>query len=131
MRRSLNGKLMQYRINGGEVQASTVSEFKGGERYGTDGTHYFAEYRGTITGQRPGDQVEVWFAGSKPGEGRIRSEHVTYRVRSDQGARVLVLADEDYKGINPTYPAGTNAPKYAQQYVDAVAANGAAASTTA
>ena len=37
---------------------------------------------------------------------------------------MLVLADEDYTGVNPTYPAGTNAPRYAQQYVDAIRANG-------
>jgi hypothetical protein len=36
---------------------------------------------------------------------------------------VLVLADEDYKGVNPTYPPGTNKPKYAQAYVDALKAN--------
>ena len=36
---------------------------------------------------------------------------------------MLVLADEDYTGVNPTYPAGTNAPRYAQQYVDALRAN--------
>jgi hypothetical protein len=123
IRRSLTGKLMKYRINGGDVQAATVSEWKGGERYGTDGTHYFAEYRGTVTGQRPGDRVEVWFEGSKPGKGRLASEHFTYGVRDQKDARVLVLAEEDYTGINPTYPAGTNAPKYAQQFVNDIAAN--------
>jgi hypothetical protein len=44
-------------------------------------------------------------------------------VRNRNDAKVLVVADEDYKGINPTYPAGTNAPKYAQQYVDSLKAN--------
>ena len=44
-------------------------------------------------------------------------------MRDDQDARVLVLADEDYRGVNPLYPAGTNAPRYAAQYVDALRAN--------
>ena len=33
---------------------------------------------------------------------------------------MLVLADEDYTGVNPIYPAGTTAPRYAQQYVAAL-----------
>ena len=66
----------------------------------------------------------MWFSGAKPGEGAIESAHFTYTVRDQRNARVLVLAEEDYKGINPIYPAGTNAPRYAQQYVDALQANG-------
>ena len=123
-RRSLGGKLMHYRINGGEEQVRQVHEWQGGERYGEDGTHYFAEYRATVEGQQPGDQVEVWFTGAKPGVGKVDTDPFTYTVRDAQRARVLVVADEDYKGINPTYPAGTDAPKYAQDYVAALAANG-------
>ena len=66
----------------------------------------------------------MWFSGAKPAKGAVDSAHFTYTVRDDQNARVLVLAEEDYKGINPIYPAGTNAPRYAQQYVDALRANG-------
>ncbi|MET0683914.1 MAG: M14 family zinc carboxypeptidase [Solirubrobacteraceae bacterium] len=125
IRRSLGGKQMHYRINGSrKVKTTSVREWDGGERYGEDGNHYFAEYRGTVKDQRPGDRVEVWFSASKHRKGRVESEHFTYRVRSDHGARVLVLADEDYTGVNPEYPPGTNAPRYAQQYVDAIRANG-------
>ncbi|HEX6022857.1 MAG TPA: M14 family zinc carboxypeptidase [Solirubrobacter sp.] len=124
MRRSLRGTQMRYRINGGKQKTVKVREWKGGERYGDDGTHYFAEFRGTVTGQRPGDRVEVWFTGAKPGKGNVESPHFTYTVRDDQNARVLVLAEEDYTGINPIYPPGTNAPRYAQQYVDSLRANG-------
>ncbi len=125
IRRSLGGKQMHYRINGSrKVKTTSVREWDGGERYGEDGNHYFAEYRGTVKDQRPGDRVEVWFSAAKHRKGRVESEHFTYRVRDDKGAKVLVLADEDYTGVNPTYPAGTNAPRYAQQYVDAIRANG-------
>ena len=124
IRRSLLAKLMHYRVNGGRVRTTLVREWRGGERYGDDGTHYFGEYRGTVRGQRPGDEVEVWFSGLKLGKGWVTSPHFTYQVRDDEDARVLVLADEDYTGVNPTYPAGTNAPRYAQQYVEALDANG-------
>ena len=125
IRRSLGGKLMHYSINGGAVQDVPAKEWTGGERYGEDGNHYFAEFRATVPGQAPGDHVEVWFSGAKRGSpGRAVSEHFEYVVRDREDARVLVLAEEDYKGINPTYPAGTNAPRYAQGYVDAIEANG-------
>jgi hypothetical protein len=37
---------------------------------------------------------------------------------------VLVLANEDYTGVNPTYPPSVTAPKYAKQYTDALKAKG-------
>ncbi|HEX2312524.1 MAG TPA: M14 family metallopeptidase, partial [Thermomonospora sp.] len=122
IRRSLGDKRMHYRVNGGKVRTVKVAEWKGGERFGRDGTHYFAEYRGKVKGQRPGDRVEVWFSGTKRGR-TVNSPHFTYKVRDDRNAQVLVIADEDYKGVNPTYPAGTNAPRYAAQYVEAIRAN--------
>ena len=123
IRRSLLLKLMHYRINGGHTRTTFVREWDGGERYGDENDHYFAEYRGTVTGQRPGDRVEVWYSGLNLRKGLVTSQRFTYRVRDDQDARVLVLADEDYRGVNPLYPAGTNAPRYAAQYVDALRAN--------
>ncbi|MGI5167061.1 M14 family zinc carboxypeptidase [Spirillospora sp. CA-253888] len=119
VRRSLANKDLNYRINGGPVRHDGAREWRGGERFGDENDHYFAEYRGKVTGQKPGDKVEVWFSGTKAGK-RVDSEHFTYTVRDQADADVLVIADEDYKGINPTYPAGTNAPKYAQQYADLV-----------
>ena len=123
IRRSISGKRLNYKINNGRTRTAEVSEWRGGERYGNENHTYYAEYRGRITGQRAGDKVEVWFSGKK-GRTTVSGEHFTYTVRDQRGARVLVVADEDYKGVNPTYPAGTNAPKYAQQYIDALAANG-------
>ena len=124
IRRSLVAKRMHYRVDGGRMQTTSVREWRGGERFGDENDHYFAEYRGTVKGQRPGDEVEVWFSGLEPGKGWVTSPHFTYEVRDAQRARVLVLADEDYTGVNPTYPAGTSAPRYAQQYVAALGANG-------
>ncbi|MFI0351743.1 M14 family zinc carboxypeptidase [Actinomadura sp. 9N407] len=119
IRRSLHAKKLQYRVNGGRVRTGGLHEWRGGERFGDENDHYYAEYRGKITRQRPGDRVEVWFTGTKDGK-RVSSEKFTYTVRDQGRADVLVVADEDYKGVNPTYPAGTNAPKYARQYADLV-----------
>ncbi|HEX6471529.1 MAG TPA: M14 family zinc carboxypeptidase [Streptosporangiaceae bacterium] len=123
IRRSIAGKRLHYRINGGRVRTAGVAEWHGGERYGDENHTYYAEYRGTVVGQRPGDRVEAWFSGVR-GRAPVSGPHFTYRVRDQRGAKVLVVADEDYKGVNPTYPAGTNAPKYAGEYVDALRANG-------
>ncbi|GAB3987341.1 hypothetical protein GCM10029978_105750 [Actinoallomurus acanthiterrae] len=118
IRRSLPGKRLRYKINGGPARTASVHEWQGGERYGQDSRNYFAEYRGVIRGLRPGDKVQAWFiAGGKV------STPFTFAVRDQKGASVLVLADEDYTGVNPTYPPGTNKPKYAQAYVDALKAN--------
>ncbi len=83
-------------------------------------------------GREPGDSVEVWFGGTTTqkdlpkGEkaGKVESEHFTYEVAQDTGNSVLVIANEDYTGVNPTYPAGTTAPKYVDEHVAALEANG-------
>lgn len=121
IRRSLRFKTLRYRINGGREHRVRVREWRGGERFGDENDTYYAEYRGKIRRQRPGDKVEVWFTGWK-GWNRVESEHFTYTVRDKNRADVLVVADEDYTGINPTYPPGTNKPRYAEQYADLVKA---------
>ncbi|TMQ93322.1 zinc carboxypeptidase [Actinomadura soli] len=120
IRRSLRHKELRYRINGGRERGADVREWQGGERFGDENDTYYAEYRGKIR-QRPGDKVEVWFTGQK-GRKRVESKHFTYTVRDQQKADVLIIADEDYTGVNPTYPPGTNKPRYAQQYADLVKA---------
>ena len=72
--------------------------------------------RGTITGTKPGDKVEVWFEG-----GGQKSESFTYEMVSDSNRRMLVVAAEDYSGASPVQTPG---PHYAQTYLDALAANG-------
>ncbi|TDB87434.1 M14 family metallopeptidase [Actinomadura sp. 7K534] len=119
IRRSLKLKTMHYRINGGRTHHDLVREWRGGERYGDENDHYYGEFRGKVRSQRPGDEVEVWFSGWK-GWKRVESERFTYTVRDQKKADVLVIADEDYTGVNPTYPAGTNEPRYADQYAELV-----------
>ena len=96
---------------------SRSAEWRGGERYGDTHDDYYAELRGTVTGARPGDRVEVWFTGVKPGHGPVASEHFTYRVHDDIGGDVLVLAAEDVTGLSPAQD-GTTA-----KYADEIAAS--------
>ena len=128
-RRSQLFRWMNYRVNGGRTHQTLVSEWRGGERYGDDSDVYYAEYRGTVRGTRPGDSVEVWFNAIEPRRGFVESEHFTYTQHSASDAQALVVADEDYTGVNPTYPAGTDAPKYADEYAAALDANGVSHAT--
>ena len=123
-KRALKAVTMQYRINGGRTRISTAREWQGGERYGDENDDYYAERRGIVRGANPGDKVEVWFTGLKGRRGFVSSQRFTYTVKSDTRADVLVIANEDYTGANPTYPAGTTAPKYAAQHVAAIEAAG-------
>ncbi|MGC0414942.1 M14 family zinc carboxypeptidase [Embleya sp. AB8] len=125
-KRELKDRKVNYRVNGGSTKTAGVKEWKGGKRYGDEGTTYFAEYRGDIKNVRTGDRVEVWFTGDKPGTGKVASEHFTFTVESGipEKTETLVLSNEDYKGVNPPHPPNQVGPKYAQQYVDALAANG-------
>jgi len=120
---------MNYSINGGRTQRTLVSEWRGGERYGDDADVYYGEYRGTVRGAEPGDTVEVWFNALEIGRGLVESERFTYAQASDSGAEALIVANEDYTGVNPTYPAGTAAPKYADEYAAALDANGVSHAT--
>ncbi|WP_091215119.1 M14 family metallopeptidase [Geodermatophilus siccatus] len=119
-RRDLRDLELRYRVDGGPEQRATVREWGGGERYGDEGDTYYAEFRGDVSGARVGQDVEVWFTGVRPGRGPVSSERFSYTVAHDGGS-VLVLANEDYEGYNPGEPGATTAPRYAQQYVDALA----------
>ncbi|WP_380166881.1 M14 family zinc carboxypeptidase [Jannaschia sp. R86511] len=122
-KRALTGVQLRYRIDGGATRSVPVQEWTGGERYGGENDDYYAEYRAEVSGAGPGADVEVWFTGTK-GNRRIQSERFTYTVAADTGHDVLVVANEDYTGVNPTYPAGTDAPQYADAHVAAVEAAG-------
>jgi murein tripeptide amidase MpaA len=116
-KRSVGGVRLLYRINGGQTRTDSTSEWNGGGRYGPgNGTHYHV-VSGTVRGTAPGDEVTVWFEG-----GRQRSESFTYRVASDTGRRVLIVAAEDYTGASPAI--GGTAPQFLGYYTDALDANG-------
>ncbi len=126
-KRALDDVRLNYRINGGRTQTARVSEWEGGERYGDENDDYYAELRGLVRGADPGDDVTVWFTGAENGRGRgnrAESERFTYTLESDSGADVLVIANEDYTGVNPDYPEGTDAPKYDESHVAAIEAAG-------
>jgi hypothetical protein len=121
-RRSLEDVRMKYAINGGATKTVTVTEWQGGERYGDTHDDYYAELRGTVTGAKAGDRVEVWFTGIKPKVGPVTSSHFTYRVHDDIGGEVLVLAVEDVTGISPVQ--GVTSAKYADEMVASLTAAG-------
>ncbi len=127
-RRDLGNLRMHYSINGRRPFQVPVKEWRGGERYGNEGDVYYAEFRGVVRGTRPGDRVKVWFTGNRPGKGKRTSPAFTYRVAEDTRNQVLVVANEDYEGVNPTYPASVTSPKYATAHVAALRAAGYRAS---
>jgi hypothetical protein len=127
-KRALAGMQMLYRVNGGRTNRTRAGEWAGGERYGFENDDYYAEYRGLVSGAAAGDEVEVWFTAASPGPGepgRVESDHFTYTVASDSGRPVLIVANEDYTGVNPgSTPSGATAPKYVDEHVAALEANG-------
>jgi Zinc carboxypeptidase/Immune inhibitor A-like, MAM domain len=119
-KRSLGDVTLNWRINGGDVQHASTSQWGGGERYYTEPGVYYHKMRGSVTGTDVGDEVEVWFsAGGK------RSDSFTYRATNESANQVLVMSAEDYTG--PTPPQDPSGPKYVDEYVAALAANGVAA----
>ncbi|MET9314829.1 M14 family zinc carboxypeptidase [Kribbella sp. NPDC003505] len=121
-KRALKNLRINYRINGGDAIDDKVAEWTGGERYGDTGDRYYAEFRGTVRRTKPGDSVEVWFTGNKVGTGAVSSEHFTYKVASDIGGQVLILAAEDVTGASPAQ--GLTTARYASSYASALTAAG-------
>ena len=64
-RRALKNVRMHYRSTAAGPKSVAVREWRGGERYGDTHDRYYAELRGSVTGAKPGDRVEVWFTGVK------------------------------------------------------------------
>jgi Zinc carboxypeptidase/Immune inhibitor A peptidase M6 len=128
-KRELRNLRLRYRVAGGSERSVAVQEWQGGERYGGSNDRYYAEFRGQVTGARPGQQVQVWFTGVKPGTGPVASDRFTYRLAQDTGDRVLVVANEDYEGVNPDYPESVTAPQYLDAHVQAVEDAGFTADT--
>ncbi len=119
---------MHASVNGGKATITTPGEWAGGERYGTDGTIWYGEYRGTVTGVSPGDSVEVWFTavdtpsgGGNQKAAKVESDHFTYTVVTTSGADVLIVSDNSAG----TPLGGAGALDYLSYYTDALDANGA------
>lgn len=121
--RELGDVTLHYSVDGGPEQTAPTAEWQGGERYGSSNDVHYREVRGEVPVGASGQEVTVWFSGS----GKT-SDPFTYRIASDTGNPVLVLAAEDYSGISalPAYASST-APNYAESYVAAAAAAGYAA----
>lgn len=116
--RRLGDVTLHYRIGDGPARTAPTQEWDGGERYGDAGDIVYRRLRGAVRGARPGDVVTVWFSA-----GATASRPFSYTLASDSGARVLVLAAEDYTGIHPTFdpPEG---PRHLAAHLDALAAAG-------
>ena len=126
-KRDLALVLMNYRINGGRTRRQFAREWDGGERYGFENVDYYAEYRGLVRGASADDEVEVWFSGLSTDWdefGWVESDRFTYTVARDTGSPVLVIANEDYTGVNPTPAPPGGPPKCVDEHVAALAANG-------
>nr|WP_211340178.1 M14 family metallopeptidase [Solirubrobacter pauli] len=128
-KRELKKLRLNYRINNGKTKTVNVSEWRGGERYGDEMKRYYAEFRGEVKGARAGDRVKVWFSGEKKSkrwykDDEVESTPFTYTVKSDTGAKVLVLANEDYTGYNPEEAPYNGQPRYLAAHVNAARAAG-------
>lgn len=121
-KRAIKDLRLKYAVNGGRTKSVEVKRWKGGERYGDTHDDYYAEFRGKVTRTRPGDSVEVWFTGYKPRTGYVSSDRFTYRVATDIGGDVLILAAEDVTGLSPAQ--GVTSAKYADDYAAALTAAG-------
>ena len=119
--RDVRGLRLNYAVNGGATRTVRTTEWQGGQRYGDTHDDYYGEFRGTVTGARAGDSVRVWFSGTKD-DRRVTTDPFTYRVATDLGGDVLVLAAEDYTGVSPAQ--STTAPNYADEYAASVEAAG-------
>ncbi|KOY58594.1 M14 family metallopeptidase [Streptomyces sp. XY332] len=114
-RKALKDKQLKFRINGGRTHDDGLRAWKGGDVYGGEDNNWFDEYRAKVDGARPGDKVEVWFTGRDRSGKQVSSEHFTYTVAERPRADVLVIAEEGAKA------------QHAQEYVDALRANGKSA----
>ena len=98
-KKALGAVTAHWQVAGGGSGSASMSEWDGGLRYGAPGTYYH-HMRATVeTGATPGQQVEVWFSA-----GGEESEHFTYTLASDTGARVLLLVAEDYLATRASWP---------------------------
>jgi hypothetical protein len=114
--RELGAVRMYFSINGGKTTKVNTTEWDGGERYGAENDLYYAWRRGTVTGQQPGDEVEVWFEAKG-----TSTDPFSYTVTGEIGGDVLVVADNSPgSGLGGEEPGDA----YLAYYTDAIEANG-------
>jgi hypothetical protein len=113
-KKALGAVTAHWQVAGGGSGSAPMSEWDGGLRYGAPGTYYHHMRATVTTGATPGQQVEVWFTA-----GGEESEHFTYTLASDTGARVLLLVAEDYTGNSGLLPKAT-APFFQSTYQQAL-----------
>jgi murein tripeptide amidase MpaA len=118
VKRKLGTVEMHFRVNGGAVQTVPTAEYAGGERYYRERGIYYHRVRGDVVGTSPGDDVEVWFEA-----GGRASSHFTYKATVESDNPVLILANEDYSGVQPN-AAPEPGPKYLDYYRAALDAAG-------
>ena len=128
-KRALTEVTLHYQVDGGAETTAPVEEWAGGERYGAEINDYYAELRGEISGVAAGSTVDVWFTGQRPDGSVVESEKFTYTLEQDSGNSTLVIANEDYTGVNPDYPPSVTAPKHLDDHLAALEANGVTADT--
>jgi hypothetical protein len=128
-KRALTDVTLHYSVDGGTEATAPVDEWAGGERYGAEINDYYAELRGEISGVAVGSTVEVWFTGKRTDASDVESERFSYTLQQDSGNSTLVIANEDYTGVNPDYPPDVTVPKYLEDHLAALAANGVTADT--
>ncbi len=118
VKRRLGKVKMHYKIKGKKAKKTKARSFDGGERYNDDPGVYYRRVRGVVKGTEPGDKVKVWFTA-----GKKESDPFKYRARVETDKRVLVLANEDWSGVQPN-PAPLEGPQYLDYYTDALKAAG-------
>jgi hypothetical protein len=80
----------------------------------SSGKNLIIEYKARIKNQNPGDVVTYWIK-----KGNEQLGPYTYTVDKSGDNPVLIVAAEDYPGVNPEYPDPT-APNYLSYYTDAL-----------
>ncbi|MET9497489.1 M14 family zinc carboxypeptidase [Streptomyces sp. NPDC006552] len=97
-RKSVRGKELNYRVNGGRAHDGKLRAWKGGETYGGEDNLHFDAYRAKVADADVGDKVEVWFTGRTKSGKRTSSEPFTYTVATRPKADTLVVAENDTTG---------------------------------
>ncbi len=114
VKRELGKVKMKYRINGDRAKKVPAKDYEGGERYYKEPGVFYHRVRGVVKGTEPGDEVKVRFTA-----GGEKSKSFTYEAVEETGNPVLILANEDYSGVQPN-PEPEEGPKYLDYYTEAL-----------